>query len=64
MIHCWESYGAWLEKNDPVKYQERVADLYREWPTELEAMCMLEDGHEGPHEWVPAQNITVTFVDA
>ena len=28
---------------------------------EGEATCLLEDGHEGPHEWTPDNEIMITF---
>ncbi len=44
-MHCWE--------DGPITVND---DL-----TETGSTCMLEDGHEGPHEFVLDSEITIKF---
>lgn len=55
--HCWKDKT------------EHITDLHGfgsdEWAesfNEPSATCMLESGHEGPHEFVPDSQIGVTFI--
>jgi hypothetical protein len=70
MIHCWESRresimeeiereapgGDW---NKSPRANEWLAAF---WSDE-NATCLLEDGHDGPHEWTPDSSITIRFVE-
>lgn len=53
MTHCWKG-------ND-----EDIEFGSDEWAEAFlnPATCMLEAGHEGPHEFVPDSEIGVTFIE-
>lgn len=51
--HCWRdgpSISEWLEANPDSDIDSYVGST-----------CMLERGHEGPHEFTPDSHIGVTF---
>ena len=53
VIHCWEDYRSTLDFGGD------------EWAATWEtgnATCMLESGHEGPHEWTKDAEIRVRFL--
>lgn len=56
MTHCWANYLDTLEFGSD------------EWAHAMasgeSATCLLPDGHEGPHLWVPDSDIRVTFATA
>jgi hypothetical protein len=52
--HCWADYAASLEVGSDA--------WVRYWSGEDGgATCILEDGHDGPHEWTPDGEISVEF---
>lgn len=57
MNHCWMDERTWAE--------ETFGFLSPEY-LESDGMniCLLEDGHEGEHEWTDGDKVTVTFRDA
>jgi hypothetical protein len=56
MKHCWKSKAEQYLGNE-VNCSRRRRRLEQEEP----ATCMLEYGHDGPHEFTPDKNITVRF---
>lgn len=61
MVHCWTDKLEWIIET----YGDLSSHWYdyvaREGPGET---CMLEKGHEGPHEWTPDDQIIITFKEA
>ncbi len=53
-VHCWASYREWLEERDPEN--PLIFDLMIH-----DKICLLEDGHEGPHEWTDVRDIVIDF---
>lgn len=54
-LHCWQSRNDWLEKHD---FDTYAAEFFENKP---DCCCMLPDGHDGPHEWTPNDEIVVSF---
>lgn len=63
--HCWMGLTEWLEGEGVEPYSD-------EWLRRMLAIeelrgegssytCMLEDGHEGPHEWTNDSDIFLTL---
>lgn len=59
MTHCWKDKREWIEEEHGSLSPEMMADLFQNTAT-----CMLEDGHAGPHEWTPDNDITITFAQS
>lgn len=57
MNHCWK------DKREDV--EERLGIGSDEWVDSVleSGTCMLERGHDGPHEFVPDAEIVITFTD-
>lgn len=55
MVHCWAS------KCDVVGWEEFYSHLEEDNPEGIDSTCLLEDGHEGPHEWVRDDRFGVEF---
>lgn len=51
-VHCWQDEGEYHGFGSV----EWAASLHRGGGT-----CMLPDGHKGPHEFTPDQEITISF---
>lgn len=73
MVHCWisrheaDGFDSWL---DWVMASEERCRIYAEHyydengpsdPTGGHDICLLEDGHRGPHEFTPAEDIVIRF---
>ncbi len=54
-VHCWADY------RDSLPFG---SDAWVESFNTGNATCMLEDGHHGPHEWTPDEEIGVRFMPA
>lgn len=52
-VHCWADYMETL----PFGSQEWIDCIVED----KNASCLLEHGHEGPHEWTPDKEIVVKF---
>ena len=55
MSHCWADY------------HEQFPFGSHEWAEhylDTSATCLLQEGHDGPHEWTPDDQIVVTFPEA
>jgi hypothetical protein len=53
MTHCWTSR---------LECCEWGSDEWFRTLDEEPATCLLAEGHEGPHEWTPDEEIVVEFV--
>ena len=58
MPHCWKDYRSHLEETGRIFSDEWVATYHGTNKT-----CMAESGHEGDHEFVDDDSITVQFKD-
>lgn len=56
MKHCWIGKDEFMEKRYGQYSEEHSKAMWEEG-----AICMLEDGHKGKHEWTPNKNITIRF---
>lgn len=56
VLHCWKDRLAWIEDVHGHGSDEWCAAYDK--PS---ATCMLEDGHDGPHEFMPDSDIAVSF---
>jgi hypothetical protein len=57
-VHCWKSRLEWLSETYGDNSDEYLSALVSE---DGAATCMLEDHHDGPHEWTPDSQIIITF---
>ena len=55
-LHCWEDYEWTLEIGSPEWVEAKIRGVG--------ATCLLERGHEGPHQWTSDDQIVVRFVEA
>lgn len=71
MTHCWIARYEADGYTDSVKWAADHADTIEEpfrsmeygpWIA-AESVCMLEDGHDGPHDFVTSDEIRVGFAD-
>lgn len=56
-MHCWKDKREWALETFGEHSDEHLA-------THMDggnATCLLEDGHEGPHEWTADGDIVVSF---
>ena len=54
-VHCWAGNAEHAEREHGYWSPEhRAADARR-------AICLLPDGHDGPHEWTPLEDVAVEF---
>ena len=53
-LHCWMGYHEWVRETQG---DDAYWAIYMQ-PTKT---CMLEDKHEGEHEWTPDGQIFITF---
>lgn len=58
MSHCWKSNVEWAEETYGYCSDEH-ADAMNNTST-----CLLPDGHDGPHEFVPDDEIGISFAGA
>lgn len=56
VLHCWKDKGEWVDEEFGFGSQEWV-EVYLFGG----ATCLLEAGHEGPHEWTSDKDIVVSF---
>ena len=59
VVHCWEDKGDWIESTYGVASDEYAAY----YAADDRGMCLLPDGHEGPHVFTPTSEITLVFKD-
>ena len=55
--HCWKDEKEWLAKvygEDSKKYLDAEKQG-------VSRVCMLEDGHDGPHEWTSYDDVVIYF---
>lgn len=55
MAHCWMGYQEWLEETTGKPWYE-LPDVEEGTRS---ATCLLPDGHKGPHEWTPDDEIII-----
>lgn len=60
ILHCWTSKREWASATFG-PYSDEYFDTYEECGGSGDSVCMLPDGHEGPHEWTATSDIAVTF---
>jgi len=63
-LHCWISLsfnGIAINKPDDRTWTDAERQVME---TEVGATCMLSLNHEGPHEYTPDSEISVTFSEA
>lgn len=71
MPHCWKDYLEWISERYGFGSEEWVAattelhymDRYFDdnAPRYIGRSCMLPEGHDGQHDWVSDDEISVTF---
>lgn len=67
--HCWKGYAEWVCEHYGVKHWWEAPDEAKaliigdgDLNTGFnDATCLLPDGHEGPHEWTPDNEIIIRF---
>ena len=59
-LHCWTDKREWAEKTFG-SYSTEYFDTYKDGGNPV---CMLPDGHDGPHGWTQADEIVVAFEPA
>lgn len=63
VVHCWTGKREWAEKTFGWGSDEHLA-TYSEDGDSRDGTCMLEDGHDGDHDFTPDDQIGVTFAPA
>lgn len=58
MTHCWEGEEDHIPEEERIT---RVSAAYFGDDVDPFGICMLLDGHAGPHEWTDLNDITVQF---
>ena len=58
--HCWKDRLEYIMETHG-EYSDEYNDYIME--DDSHSMCLLPDGHDGPHEWAPTSGITLEFVD-
>lgn len=58
-MHCWKDRAEYMEEYFGNGSPEHLSAMY----FELSATCMLEDEHDGPHEWTLDSDVLITFGD-
>jgi hypothetical protein len=65
MAHCWKDKREHFEDvfgyGTPEYWDAWATTWSEDGQVSLNATCFLEDGHSGPHEWTPDNDITVSF---
>jgi len=56
MSRCWTDYLDWCEKTYGPNSEQEAETYFTGNKT-----CLLPQGHEGPHEWTPDEEILVAF---
>lgn len=57
-MHCWKDHAEHIEELFGFHSDEHIATYADGWQS---GTCMLEDGHDGPHEFTPDTDIGVKF---
>lgn len=60
VLHCWTDRRTAIEEAHPNDYQMRD-DWAETYGDAGNGTCMLERGHEGPHEFTPDDQIVIGF---
>lgn len=64
MTHCWTDRGEWIEETYGYLSDEYLDDAVRGYNGADDEICVLPDGHFGPHKWTPVGEIVVRFAEA
>jgi hypothetical protein len=56
--HCWAGKSDYYEALYGFMSPEHAAVYFEDGST-----CLLDDGHDGPHEWTPDNAIGITFAE-
>lgn len=56
VVHCWAGRREELEAADPENYWRSA-----EWQSGEDGICLRLDGHDGPHEFTPTDQIVLRF---
>lgn len=54
--HCWASKADWLAEKHGINSIEHLDAVCNP------GFCLLESGHDGPHKWVPDNEIIIEVV--
>ena len=57
MVYCWKDYQEWIEETTGKPWYDQEDPLNHE----KGKTCMLLNGHDGPHEWTPDDEIMIEF---
>ena len=57
MTRCWVHESEEIER----RYGWASPEMIDYWQRESKGVCMLPDGHDGPHAWTPEDQIVITF---
>lgn len=60
-MHCWKDRKEHIEETHGFHSPEHLETYSDDWRN---GTCMLEDGHDGEHEFTPDSQIGVTFAPA
>jgi hypothetical protein len=58
--HCWADKAEHVAKEHGEYSPQHIDTMYG---PSGNATCMLEDGHDGPHDWTSDSEIVVEFTD-
>lgn len=59
VIRCWAD--SWFDEYGEPRYDLEDDGSFIGYGGKPRSSCLLDYGHEGPHEWTPDSEITVTF---
>lgn len=57
-LHCWMGKSLHIEKTFGFHSEQHIETYMDDF---VDGTCMLEAGHDGPHEFTPDSQIGVTF---
>lgn len=58
MVHCWKGNDEHIEDTFGFHSEEHLATYADDF---VSSTCMLENGHDGDHDFVPDSDIGMTF---
>ena len=65
MTHCWQGKGDWIAETFGENSPEYDAFVDERWSEGgCDSTCLLEKGHDGPHEFTPDNQIRVSFSES
>lgn len=62
MTHCWAIRHHWIAEVYGDLSDEYIDYMAEHWEDDWSEICILPDGHFGPHEWTRDDEIVLRFL--